>query len=261
MIVTENSHGAPGAATGPGPVLAARDITAGYGSQAVIHDITLHVDPGEVVALLGANGAGKTTTLLTLAGELPPMAGEVLLHGAPTRGSLHRRARAGMAYVTEEKSVFMTLTTRQNLKVAGVEVGTALDLFPELEKRIDLKGGQLSGGEQQMLSVARALCRDPRVLLADELSLGLAPLIVKRLLEAVRAAANDHGTGVLLVEQHVQQALKYADRVYILRQGRVVLEGTAAEMSGRINEIEANYLASGVRDESDQAPNGQRECE
>jgi branched-chain amino acid transport system ATP-binding protein len=243
MTTTRVSRRAAQTAPAAGPVLAARDITAGYGTQPVIHDVTLHVDPGEVVALLGANGAGKTTTLLTLAGELPAMGGEVLLHGVPTRASLHRRAHAGMAYVTEEKSVFMGLTTRQNLKVAGVDLGRALELFPELEKRIDVKGGQLSGGEQQMLSVARALCREPRVLMADELSLGLAPLIVKRLLEAVRSAADDHGTGVLLVEQHVQQALRHADRAYVLRRGSVALGGSAAELRGRIHEIEANYLA------------------
>jgi branched-chain amino acid transport system ATP-binding protein len=240
-----NSSGSSARALGAasGPALEARQVTAGYGRQAVIHDITLHVEAGEVVALLGANGAGKTTTLLTLAGELPPMAGEVLLHGTPTKEALFRRARSGLAYMTEEKSVFMTLTTLQNLKVAGAELEAALDLFPELEKRINITGGQLSGGEQQMLSVARALGRAPRILMADELSLGLAPLIVKRLLQAVRTAADDRGTGVLLVEQHVQQALKYADRAYVMRQGRIALEGTAAEMRGRIDEIQANYLA------------------
>jgi branched-chain amino acid transport system ATP-binding protein len=231
------------------PVLRARDLTAGYGPEPVIHDVNLEVRPGEIVALLGANGAGKTTTLLALSGELPIMGGEILLHDQPTSAPLFRRARAGMAYVTEEKSVFMSLTTRQNLRIAGVEADTALELFPELEKRIDLKGGQLSGGEQQMLSVARALCREPRVLMADELSLGLAPLIVTRLLEALRVAADNHGTGVLLVEQHVQQALKYADRAYVLRRGHIVLEGSAAELRGRIKEIESNYLAgSGTGD-------------
>ena len=244
-----NSHGATAAA----PVLSASGITAGYGRQPVIHDVSLEVRPGEVVALLGANGAGKTTTLLALSGELPIMGGEVRLHDEPTTAPLFRRARSGLAFVTEEKSVFMGLTTRQNLKIAGVDLERAMELFPGLERRIDVKGGELSGGEQQMLSVARAVCRDPQVLLADELSLGLAPLIVKRLLEAVRTAAEDNDTGVLLVEQHVQQALRYADRAYVLRRGRIELEGTATELRSRLTEIEANYLASGSRDEPDQA--------
>lgn len=248
MSAVDSSSNSDGA-TAPAPVLSACGITAGYGSQPMIHDITLEVRPGEVVAILGANGAGKTTTLLALSGELPIMDGEVRLHDEPTTAPLFQRARSGLAFITEEKSVFMGLTTRQNLKIADVDLERALELFPELDKRIDVIGGQLSGGEQQMLSVARAVCRDPKILLADELSLGLAPLIVKRLLEAVRTAAGDNNTGVLLVEQHVQQALRYADRAYVLRRGRIELEGTAAELQSRLSEIEANYLASGTQDE------------
>jgi branched-chain amino acid transport system ATP-binding protein len=260
MTSSPNSHDAPEAGKVT-TVLQARDVTAGYGSEPVIHNVSLEVRPGEIVALLGANGAGKTTTLLALSGELPTMAGEIRLHDEPTSAPLFRRAREGLAFVTEERSVFMGLTTRQNLKIADVPMDRAMALFPELEKRIDVKGGELSGGEQQMLSVARALCREPKVLLADELSLGLAPLIVKRLLEAVRSAADNQGTGVLLVEQHVQQALRFADRAFVLQRGRIVLEGTSADMLDRIDEIEANYLASGVQDESDQAPNVQKEGE
>jgi branched-chain amino acid transport system ATP-binding protein len=210
----------------------------------VIHDIEIAVRPGEVVALLGPNGAGKTTTLLTLAGELPPLDGEVRLHGKATSAPLHQRARDGLMFVTEEKSVFMGLTTRENLRVAGVEVDDALALFPELEKRIDIKGGLLSGGEQQMLSLARAICRRPRILLADELSMGLAPLVVNRLLEAVRAAADEQDMAVLLVEQHVRKALRFADRAYVMRRGRIELEGRAEDLRARIDEIEESYLAS-----------------
>ena len=148
-----------------------------------------------MVALLGANGAGKTTTLLTLAGELPPLQGQVAFDGIVTKAPLYKRARNGLTFVTEEKSVFMGLSTRDNLRVAGVDMDEALTLFPELERRLHVRGGLLSGGEQQMLTLARALARKPRVLLADELSMGLAPLVVKRLLEAVRAAADQRRRG------------------------------------------------------------------
>jgi branched-chain amino acid transport system ATP-binding protein len=222
----------------------ARGLSAGYGPQAVIYDVDLTVRPGEVVALLGSNGAGKTTTLLTLAGELPPLAGDVLFDGVVARGPLYRRARNGLTFVTEEKSVFMGLTTRDNLRVAQVDVDEALTLFPELAKRLGVRGGLLSGGEQQMLTLARALARKPRVLLADEMSMGLAPMIVKRLLDAVRAAADEQNAAVLLVEQHVRKALKYADRAYVMRRGRIELSGTAAELGARIGEIEDQYLST-----------------
>ena len=225
------------------PALEARGVAAGYGPQAVIRDINLTVYPGEVVALLGANGAGKTTTLLTLAGELPVLSGEVLMDGEATGAPLHMRARKGLTFVTEEKSVFMGMSTRDNLRVGGVDIDAALQLFPELADRINIRGGLLSGGEQQMLTLARALGRKPRVLLADELSMGLAPIIVQRLLEAVCVAAKAQGAAVLLVEQHVRKALQYADRAYVMRGGQIELEGTAKELAARIDEIEASYLA------------------
>lgn len=230
-----------------GWALEARGIAAGYGPQPVIHDVDISVRRGEVVALLGANGAGKTTTLLTLAGELPLLRGEVAIDGIVTKAPLFKRARNGLTFVTEEKSVFMGLSTRDNLRVAGVDLDEALTLFPELERRLHIRGGLLSGGEQQMLTLARALARKPRVLLADELSMGLAPLIVKRLLEAVRAAADQSGAAVLLVEQHVRKALRYADRAYVMRRGRIELSGTAAELRSRINEIEDQYLSTSAQ--------------
>jgi branched-chain amino acid transport system ATP-binding protein len=210
----------------------------------VIRDINLVLHPGEVVGLFGANGAGKTTTMLALAGELMPLDGEVELHGEVTRDPLYRRAQNGLMFVTEEKSVIMGLTTRDNLRVGGVDIDIALGLFPELEKRINIMGGLLSGGEQQMLSLARALGRNPRILLADELSLGLAPIVVQRLLQAVRDAAAELGMAVLLVEQHVRQALKFADRAYIMRRGTVEISGTTAELMSRISDIEETYLTS-----------------
>src|SRR2546423_9000571 len=138
----------------------------------------------------------------------------------------------------------MRLTARENLRVGCRDIEPALELFPELRARLDVRAGLLSGGEQQMLTLARALARRPTLLLADELSLGLAPLAVRRLLDAVRAAA-DQGVGVLLVEQHVSKALQIADRVYVLRRGRMRMSGTAAELSGRLGEIETSYLATG----------------
>jgi branched-chain amino acid transport system ATP-binding protein len=237
---------ATAAGTTTGMAIEARKITAGYGPQPVIYEIDIEVRPGEVVAILGANGAGKTTTMLALSGELPLHSGEVLLNGSVTKASLHVRARQGLMFVTEEKSVFKGLTTRDNLRVAQVDVDEALALFPELEKRMDVRGGLLSGGEQQMLSLARAICRHPKVLLADELSMGLAPLVVQRLLQAVRDSADRDGTAVLLVEQHVRQALRYADRAYVMRRGRVELSGDSADLQTRIVDIEEHYLASGA---------------
>src|SRR5579863_163804 len=226
------------------PLLEARGLCAGYGRVEVVRDVTLEVRPGEVVALLGANGAGKTTTLLTLAGELMPLGGQVLLKGSNATAPLYKRARGGMAFVTEERSVFPKLTTRQNLAVGRADIAKATALFPELEPLMSRRGGLLSGGEQQMLSLARALARPTDLLLADELSLGLAPRIVGRLLRAVRAAA-DNGVGALLVEQHVHRVLEIADRVYLLHHGRVQFTGTAAEARGSIDEIQATYLTAG----------------
>jgi branched-chain amino acid transport system ATP-binding protein len=230
--------------------IAAAGLSAGYGSVPVIHDIDLEVRAGEVVALLGANGAGKTTTLLALSGELPILAGAVLVDGRPTRAPLHRRARNGLSLVTEERSVFTELTTEDNLRAGRCDPQKALALFPELTKRLRIRGGLLSGGEQQMLTLGRALAREPRVLLADELSLGLAPLVVERLLTAVRESATQQGTAVLLVEQHVRKVLHYADRVLLMQRGRLMLSLDAAEARARIEEIEDSYLTAATERQS-----------
>jgi ABC-type branched-subunit amino acid transport system ATPase component len=229
---------------GATPVVSARKLTVGYTAQPVVREVDLDVRPGEVVALLGPNGAGKTTTLLALSGELEPISGEVLFDGRSGRMPLHRRARNGLAFVPEERSVFKGMSTRDNIRAGRTSVDDVLALFPELRDRMDVRGGLLSGGEQQMLTLGRALSRTPKVLLADELSLGLAPLIVTRLLATLREAA-DRGCGVLLVEQHVRQALHVADRAYVMRRGVIELSGTASELLARIDDIEAQYL-SGV---------------
>jgi branched-chain amino acid transport system ATP-binding protein len=224
-------------------LLEARNLSAGYGGQPVVRGVDLEVHAGEVVCLLGPNGAGKTTTMLTLCGELSPIEGDVLLDGEVTRAPLHRRVALGLGLVTEERSVFKGLSCRDNLRCGGGSVDEALQYFPELESRLSVRGGLLSGGEQQMLSLARALTRRPRVLLADELSLGLAPLVVDRLLQAVRAAADGQRTSALIVEQHARKAIKYADRIYLMNRGRIQMATTANEAMQRIAEIEDAYLA------------------
>jgi len=225
-------------------LLEAKGLSCGYGHMPVVRDIDLPVVAGEIAALIGPNGAGKTTTLLTLAGELAPIGGEVRWMGEPTTAPMYERCSQGLSYVTEERSVIMKLTTCENLRLANVTAEQATTLFPELEPHMDRPAGLLSGGQQQMLTVARALGRDPMVMLLDELSLGLAPLVVRRLLDAVRRAATERGVGVLLVEQHVRQALEVADRVYVLRRGRIALSGSAQEVGSQMSEIEAAYLTA-----------------
>jgi branched-chain amino acid transport system ATP-binding protein len=224
------------------PLLAAKDIVVGYGSVHVLKAFNLAVLPGEVVALLGANGAGKTTALHALAGELPLQGGSVSLLGRTVQSPLHRRARRGLGLLTEERSVFMKLTVEQNLRLGRGSIERALEEMPELRSLLKRRGGLLSGGEQQMLSLARALAGDYKVLLIDEISLGLAPIIVQRLHRAIRKAAIERGLGVLLVEQHVRAALQIADRAIVLRRGDVVLTGTSEELSGRLDEIRRVYL-------------------
>jgi branched-chain amino acid transport system ATP-binding protein len=223
-------------------MLAAEALDAGYHGHPIVRGLNLRVEAGEICALLGANGAGKTTTLLTLAGELPALRGTVALCGEATRAPLHRRVRSGLAFVTEERSVFMGMSVADNLRVGDADLPRVLALFPELEPLLPRRAGLLSGGEQQMLTLARALARRPRVLLVDELSLGLAPLVVERLLNALAEAANRDGVAVLLVEQHTRQAMRIAHRVLVMRRGEIVLEGTGSDLRNRPDEVEAAYL-------------------
>jgi branched-chain amino acid transport system ATP-binding protein len=235
------------------PVISVKEMCTGYAGQPVVHDLTFDVMPGEVLCLLGPNGSGKTTTMLALAGELPLISGEVEFAGVKAKAPLYKRARNGMAYVTEERSIFKGMTLRDNLRIGGVSVDEAVALFPELGRRLGVRGGLLSGGEQQMLTLARALGRKPRLLLADELSLGLAPLVVDRLLTAVRAAADEQGTAVIMVEQHAHKALNYTDHAIVMRRGRVGLDLTGEDARTRIGEVEQAYLTSAGGDASDLA--------
>jgi sulfate-transporting ATPase len=222
-------------------VLEANELRAGYGDVEIVRDLNLHVNEGEIVALLGPNGAGKTTTISTLSGELRALGGEVSMFGARTDAPLHVRARKGLGVVSQERAVLMDLTARENLRVSRCNIDRAVELFPELESHLNRRVGLLSGGQQQMLALARSLARECRLLLVDELSLGLAPLVVDRLLRTLRAAA-DRGTAVLLVEQHIHKALNVADRVLVMTRGTIALEGSARELDQHRDDIQDAYL-------------------
>src|ERR1700722_7337158 len=196
--------------SGSDVVLEAVGLTAGYGAVATIHDVNLELRSHQIVPLLGQNGGARPQTFRTICGGRVPMSGAVLRDGSPTRAPIHKRARRGMAYVPEERSIFRSLSCRDNLRLGDCDIKEALRIFPELEPRLDAPAGLLSGGEQQMVALGRALGRRPSIVIADELSLGLAPLAVEKLLRALRTAASS-GIAVLLVEQHVRQALSIAD--------------------------------------------------
>lgn len=225
------------------PVLAAERLSAGYGKVPAIEDIDFNVAAGEVVAVVGANASGKTTTLMALAGVLEPMAGKVTWLGNVVRSPLHVRARQGLAFVVGERGIIASLSTADNLRMGMGPVERALELFPELRPLMKRKAGLLSGGEQKILALARALACEPKVLLADEFSLGLAPDILQRLMEATRAAA-ERGVGVVLVEQQVVHALHFAARGYVLNRGRIIMQGSSSELLDRIDEIETSYLVT-----------------
>jgi branched-chain amino acid transport system ATP-binding protein len=236
------------ASSSAGHTLTLAGLSAGYREVPVVREIDLEVRPGEVVALLGPNGAGKTTTLETIAGLNRPLAGTIDLSGEPIGGKpAHLLARKSLALVPEGRALFPGLTVREHLRLAsgrGRQSGEdeLLEMLPELRKCLGRKAGLLSGGEQQMLAVGRALVTRPRLLLVDEMSLGLAPVIVERLLPILRRAAGELGSSVLFVEQHVALALEVADRAYVLTHGRIALEGPAAELRGRRELLAASYL-------------------
>jgi branched-chain amino acid transport system ATP-binding protein len=225
------------------PALAARGLTVGYGDVVVVRDLDLELQPGQITALLGANGAGKTTALLGLAGVLPARAGAVEMEGRAVTGPTHRRVRrAGLGFITQERCVFMGLSVRDNLKVGGVDADIALEYFPELRSHLARRVGLLSGGQQQMLAVARAIARRPKVLLADELSLGLAPMVVDRIYQVISRACREQRLAVLIVEQQVVKALNIADRGAILRRGHLELVDEAQKLRRRLDDVQRLYL-------------------
>jgi branched-chain amino acid transport system ATP-binding protein len=231
-------------------LLRCRDLHAGYAGQAVVRGVDLEARGGEIVALLGPNGAGKTTTLMTVAGLLRPISGDIDFLGEPiTAKAPHRMARRGLSFVPDDRALFGSLTVRENLRVASRSIAAldrALDYFPALLPRLDTRAGALSGGEQQMLVIARGLVSEPRVLMIDELSMGLAPVIVAQVLAAVRRIADETGAAVLLVEQHVRQALEVADRTVVLVHGDVRMAERAEVLRASPDLLERAYLGGSV---------------
>ena len=230
-------------------VLTCRALTAGYGDLSVARDVELDLDSGRVLALLGPNGAGKTTLLATIAGLLPRHAGEVLVDGVALPSAKPAVAnKAGVVLVPDDRALFTTLTVAENLRAAAPRRSAGyddvVDLFPALRRRWKLTAGALSGGEQQMLAMARALVQRPRALLIDEMSMGLAPVIVEDLLPIVRRVADETGAVVVLVEQHVHLALEIADDAMVMVHGEVQLHGDAHTIAADAAGLEAVYLGT-----------------
>lgn len=229
-------------------MLTLRGVTAGYGRTTVLRNVDLTVDDGEVVALLGPNGAGKTTLMRVASGFLKPKAGHVELDGTSMDSiGAYAFARRGVCHLPEGRGIFPTLTVYENLRIqcgpkfSANMLDSVLQLFPELRTRMRQTAGSLSGGEQQMLALARAYVTNPRVVLVDEASMGLAPLVVDRIYQVLHELA-DRGLSILIVEQYVHRALDLARSVYILRRGEIVHEGSSAEVD--VDEIYRRYLGT-----------------
>lgn len=245
-------------------MLAVEGIDVFYGPIQALRGVSLHVDKGEMVALLGANGAGKTTTLRTISGLLAPTRGTVRIGGEQATGvPAHRVVRLGVAHMPEGRELFPELTVVENLRLGywpirserngeSVLMEQVMELFPRLRERSGQAAGTLSGGEQQMLTAARALMSKPRLLLVDELSLGLAPIIVQQLFEALRQV-NRMGTSVLLVEQFVHLALRHTSRAYVMARGQIVLEGPSGDLIAK-PELMAAYLGDSAEEQDGRAP-------
>jgi branched-chain amino acid transport system ATP-binding protein len=235
----------------PKRVLEVRDLRVSYGAIEALKGVSLHLDEGEMVTLIGANGAGKSTTLRAIIGLVPASDGEILFHGRPTRAvPTHKLVRDGLILVPEGRAIFANLSVRENLEMGAYsrrdgkgisdDFEKVFAIFPRLKEREKQTGGTLSGGEQQMLAIGRALMSRPKVLLLDEPSLGLAPILVHTIFEAIEEI-HRQGTPVLLVEQNAMAALKHSNRAYVLETGTVALEGTSADVAANPKVKEA-YL-------------------
>ena len=244
----------PGTSRGSNPsMLVLDDVNTYYGNIHALQGISLTVGQGEIVTLIGANGAGKTTTLKTISGLLHPRRGTVTFEGKDiSKTAAHHLVREGIGHAPEGRRIFSRMTVLENLLMGAFtrdqstiqpDIDRVMDLFPRLRERTHQLGGTLSGGEQQMLAIARALMSEPRVLLLDEPSLGLAPILVQQVFQTIREI-NAQGTTVLLVEQNALQALSIADRAYVLQTGRVVLTGPADEVM-RNEQVRKAYLGEG----------------
>ena len=232
------------------PILEVKDLSVSYGSIGAVKGVSLTLSEGEIVTLIGANGAGKTTTLRAIMGLVPPASGEVRYRGEPTRTTpTHRLVRDGLVLVPEGRIVFANLSVQENLEMGAYsrrDDGVAADfervfaLFPRLKERRKQTAGTLSGGEQQMLAIGRALMSRPRLLLLDEPSMGLAPRVVQDIFATIRRL-NAEGISILLAEQNANAALRHSKRAYVLETGRVALEGSSAEVAANPRVKEA-YL-------------------
>ena len=219
-------------------MLEIKNIQTFYGNIQALKDVSIKINEGEIVALIGANGAGKTTTLMSICGISPPRTGEILLDGDPIHGmSAEKIVQQGIVQVPEGRRIFPDMTVLENLEMGAFlrnnkqlvqqDLNYVMTLFPILEKRKNQLGGTLSGGEQQMLAISRALMARPRILLLDEPSLGLAPLIIKQIFEIIRQINKESNTTIFLVEQNANQALKLADRGYVMENGNITLVDSA----------------------------------
>jgi len=233
------------------PLLAVRDVHTYYGNIRALEGVTLDVSPGEIVAMIGANGAGKSTLMMTICGNPRARAGQIIFDGRDiTNMPTHEIARLRIAQSPEGRRVFPRMSVLENLQMGSVVSGEAhfaddlervFALFPRLKERLHQRGGTLSGGEQQMLAIARALMARPRLLLLDEPSLGLAPLIVKQIFDAIRALNEAEGLTVFIVEQNAYHALRLAHRGYVMVNGQITLSGPGRELLSR-QEVRAAYL-------------------
>ena len=241
-------------------LLTAENLELAYGELSVCRGISIEINEGEIVALIGANGAGKSTTLRAIAGLLAPRSGTIRFRGEDiTRLASHERVAAGIALVPEGRHVFPFLTARENLELGGFKnrrdtpklrrmIDAIFDMFPRLKERSGQNAGTLSGGEQQMLVLGRAMMSEPELLCLDEPSLGLAPLVVRDIFRTIRAI-NGTGTSVLLVEQNARYALETAGRGYVLQTGSIIVRGTCAELA-RDTRVREAYLGRAARAEA-----------